>query len=279
MVPHGRRAWALPPSTEMVETNVAVRVNSLALRGPELGQKRPDELRILTLGDSSVFGFGVPESEVFSSVAAARLSDAWGRTVTPVIGATPGYTSVQALHTLQDVGRTVRPDVVVIATLWSDLFQSETPLERAGGQTHPLAAYRVATRLLAPWLPAPTVGWVEGDVGQSGSARVGLEQYARTLEQLVDEVRTLGARPVVLVLPAPVDLDLEPAPARMQAYRSTLSGLADRHSLSIVDGPDIFRKKRATNADFFDQVHPSSAGHEKLGQGLAEVLMVEAPTQ
>ena len=34
MVPHGRRAWALPPNTEMVE-HVAVRVNSMALRGPE----------------------------------------------------------------------------------------------------------------------------------------------------------------------------------------------------------------------------------------------------
>ena len=70
MVPHGRRAWALPPNTEMVETNVAVRVNNMALRGPELPTKQADELRILTLGDSSVFGFGVAESEVFSSVAA-----------------------------------------------------------------------------------------------------------------------------------------------------------------------------------------------------------------
>ena len=81
MVPHGRRAWALPPNTEMVETNVAVRVNSLALRGPELGPKQANEIRILTLGDSSVFGFGVPESDVFSSVAAAQLSDAWDRPV------------------------------------------------------------------------------------------------------------------------------------------------------------------------------------------------------
>lgn len=279
MVPHGRRAWALPPNTEMVETNVAVRVNSLALRGPELRAKQPRELRMLTLGDSSVFGFGVAEEDVFSSVAAAKLSAALNRPVTPVIGATPGYTSVQALHTLQDVGRSVQPDIVVIATLWSDLFQSETPLERAGGQTHPLATYRVATRLLAPWLPAPTVGWVEGDVGQTGDARVGLDQYGRTLEQLVQEARALGAEPVVLVLPAPIDLDPEPAPDRIRAYRSMLLDLSARHALALVDGPNLFRRKRATNADFFDQVHPSSSGHKKLGEGLAEALMVEEQTQ
>ena len=199
--------------------------------------------------------------------------------MTPIIGATPGYTSVQALHTLQDVGRTIQPDFVVIATLWSDLFQSETPLERAGGQRHPMATYRLATRLLAPWLSAPTVGWIEGDVGHTGQVRVGLDQYTRTLDDLVRLARDLGARPVVLVLPAPVDLDLEPAPVRIQAYRSTLAELADRHGLPILDGPGLFRKNRATNADFFDQVHPSSAGHLKLGQGLAEVLMVEGETQ
>jgi lysophospholipase L1-like esterase len=278
MVPHGRRAWALPPNTEMVETNVAVRVNSLALRGPELGAKAASELRLLTLGDSSVFGFGVRESAVFSSVAASQLSEAWERPVTPVIGATPGYTSVQALHTLQDVGRAVQPDIVVIATLWSDLFQSEVPLERAGGQTHPLAAYRITTRLLAPWLPAPTVGWIDGDVGESGRARVGLEQYTQTLDQLVAEVERLGARPMIMVLPAPIDMDLEPAPARIQAYRGALVSVATRQGLAVIDGPDVFRRKRATNADFFDQVHPSESGHAKLGEALAEILLaVDAP--
>ena len=180
------------------------------------------------------------------------------------------------LYTLIRMRRT--PLFVRPTTLWSDLFQSETRLERAGGQTHPLATYRITTRLLAPWLPAPTVGWVEGDVGQSGSARVGLDQYRQTLEQLVREVERLGARPLMMVLPAPIDMDLEPAPARIQAYRGTLISVADRQGLAVIDGPDVFRRKRATNADFFDQVHPSESGHAKLGEALAEVLLaVDAP--
>ena len=164
MAPHGRRAWALSPNTTMVETNVEVRVNSLALRGPEIQAKRVDEQRILTLGDSSVFGFGVEEDGVFSSVAARQLEQEWGVTVTPIIGATPGYTSIQSLHTLEDVGTVVRPDFIVIAALWSDLFQTETPIERSGGQKNPLAVYRLAVRILSPWLDAPTVGWVQGDI-------------------------------------------------------------------------------------------------------------------
>ena len=47
MEPHGRRAWALAPGTEMVETNVRVRVNRLALRGPDLTEKETHEIQLI----------------------------------------------------------------------------------------------------------------------------------------------------------------------------------------------------------------------------------------
>ena len=275
MIPHGRRAWALPPDTEMVETNVAVRVNALALRGPGVTPRAADELRLLTLGDSSVFGFGVAEEDVFGQVAARQLSAQLGRPVTAVNGGTPGYTSVQALDTLLDVGPRVDPTHVVIATLWSDLFQTDTPLERSGGQRHPLALYRVGARVLAPWLPAAKVGWTEGDAGAPGvgrSARVGLDRYRQTLERLVAEVQGLGAEPVVMILPAPVDLDDADPPALISMYRAELESLAVRHGLILVNGPSIFEQLGATNADFYDQVHPSTSGHGRLGDALFGAL-------
>jgi lysophospholipase L1-like esterase len=275
MVPHGRRAWALPPNTVMVETNVAVRVNALALRGPPIVSRAADELRVLTLGDSSVFGFGVAEENVFGQVAARALMAQLDRPVSAVNGGTPGYTSVQALDTLMDVGRQVDPTHVVIAVLWSDLFQTETPIERGGGQRHPLALYRVGTRLLAPWLPAAKVGWTEGDVGAIGagrSARVGLERYRETLDRLVAQTRSLNAEPVVVILPAPIDLDDVGPPSLISLYRAELEALAVRHDLILVDGPAYFLENGATNADFYDQVHPSTSGHGLLGTALYGAL-------
>jgi len=259
----------------MVETNVAVRVNSLALRGPPILPREADEIRILTLGDSSVFGFGVAEEDVFEQVAVRGLAAQMGRPVSAVNGGTPGYTSVQALDTLMDVGREVDPTHVVIATLWSDLFQTETPLERGGGQRHPFALYRVGVRSLAPWLPAAKVGWTQGDVGAPGvgrTARVGVERYRETLDQIVAQVRLLGAEPVVMILPAPIDLDEGEPPALISVYRGELSALAQRHELPLVDGPDFFLRNGATNADFYDQVHPSTSGHGLLGRALHGVL-------
>jgi len=278
MTPNGRRAWALPANTTMVETNVEVRVNAQGLRGDALVPRGADELRLLTLGDSSVFGFGVKEPDVFGAVAASRMADALGRPVTDVNGGTPGYTSVQALATLQDVGALAQPTHVVIATLWSDLFQTDAPVERAGGQQSPLASYRLAVRWLAPWLPAATVGWTEGEVGAEApgrTARVGLDRFRQTLEELVTESRRLGAEPVVMILPAPVDLDKESTPLLIAAYRSELRSLADRHGLKRVDGPAVFSQKNATNADFYDQVHPSTSGHFLLGEALSAALLVD----
>ena len=275
MTPSGRRAWALPANTTMVETNVAVRVNGLSLRGPPITARATNERRLLTLGDSSVFGYGVEERDVFGAVAAQELTETWGRPVSDVNGGTPGYTSVQALATLEDVGAQVNPTHVVIATLWSDLFQTDTAIERAGGQRHPLAAYRVATRLLAPWLPAATVGWTQGDVGAEApgrTARVALERYRDALERLVAASQRLGAEPVIVILPAPIDLDREPAPQLISAYRNELRSIAVRHNLVWVDGPQTFIESRATNADFYDQVHPSTSGHRLLGNALAEAL-------
>jgi len=281
MTPHGRRAWALPRNTEMVETHVRVRVNQWALRGPDVEPKKPGELRLMTLGDSSVFGFGVEEDAVFGAVSARTLTDLWGQAVVSINGGTPGYTSIQSLHTLQDVGAQIQPDLVVIATIWSDLFQTDEPVERAGGQRHAMALYRVGTRVLAPFLSAPTVGWTEGDVGaiaQGRTARVGLDRYRETLELLVREIRAVGAEPVVMVLPAPVDLDQEPVPELITAYRNALKAVSEKHGIVLVDGPDVFRRSGAGNAHFFDQVHPSTQGHALLGEALANALRAHKPS-
>ena len=102
---------------------------------------------------------------------------------------------------------------------------------------------------------------------------MGLTRYRETLDELVSVTRRLGAEPVVVILPAPIDLDPEPTPALIEAYRDELRQLAKRHRLIAVDGAEIFAKSGASNADFYDQVHPSTSGHKRLGEALAQALM------
>lgn len=284
MQQHPTRGWVLPPGVEMVETGVATRVNALSLRGPDVPAERlPSEVRILTLGDSSIFGYGVAEQQVFDRVAATILQSFWQSPVRGVNGGTPGYTSVQALATLIEVGPEVQPDWVVIGTIWSDLFQTDVPLTRPPGTRYPLALYRIGTRVLAPWLPARKVGWVDPTLGvgtpaDDRQARIGLEVYTRTLGEIVTETQRLGAKPVFLMLPAPIDLTDEVQPPHIERYRKAMREAASAAEAPLIDGPMLFRKEGAGNAEFYDQIHPSKTGHARLGAGLASTLSPFKPT-
>ena len=284
MTQHPSRGWVLPPGVEMVETGVATRVSSLSLRGPEVPAERlPSEVRIITLGDSSIFGYGVTEEQVLDRIAATVLQSFWGTPVRAINGGTPGYTSVQALATLIEVGPAVQPDWVVIGTIWSDLFQTDVQLSRSPGTRYPLALYRLGTRALAPWLPARKVGWVDdtrsvGTPADDRQARIGLETYRRTLDEIVAETRRLGARPVFLMLPAPIDLGSEGQPPHIERYRAAMREAAAAAGAPLVDGPARFREDGAGYSEFYDQIHPSKTGHARLGSALASTLSPYKPS-
>ena len=283
MAEHPTRGWILPPGVEMVETGVRTRVNRLGLRGAEVPEVlRPGEVRILTLGDSSVFGYGVEEHQVFEQIAATVLHTFWGVPVRGFNGGTPGYTSVQALATLKEVGPVIQPTFVVIATIWSDLFQTDTPLTRLPGTRVPSALYRLGTRALARWLPARKVGWVDAERGvgtpaADRKARTGLEIYQRTLGEIVAESERLGAKPIFLVLPAPIDLDAAPPPALILRYRAAMADAAVAAGAPLIDGAARFRGGGADHGDFYDQIHPSKSGHARLGSALAATLSAKRP--
>ncbi len=270
--------WTLPPRRTDRYGDAVMRTNALGMRGPDWPPPAPDELRLLTFGDSSIFGLGVMESQVFSSVAAEALSARWGRTVNGVIGGIPGYSSGQALALQARVEAQLHPSWVVIGTLWSDLLtvKSAPVVERPST----FASYRVATQLLAPWLATRKVRFLaaRGDVSGNGTqARTGLELYLRNLRALAARAQSDGARPAFLILPAPMDLDAAPPPETVTQYRAAMRAVASELDAPLVDGVALARSRQATLAWWIDQVHPSSLGHKELGNALAEVLAPLGP--
>lgn len=262
------------------------RVNSDGLRGPELGLPVPGEVRILSVGDSSIFGDLVEESEVWSSVAARALETTWQRTVRPIIGAVPGHSTEDSLLTLARIGERVQPTWLVIGNLWSDVYRrdqspetlNDVPRYRANALLRRFALYRVLHILLSPWLESMRVGFMirESDLGSlNGSgpaARVGLGRYIANLQQLAEQARALKARVAFLCLPAPVDFEAAPVPETIREYRLAMRGVAERLNAPFLDGTAVFREKGATFGYFADQVHPAPEGHRLLGEGLADLL-------
>lgn len=284
MVNDDATGWNLPADRVIMSGIVPCRINTLGIRGPELASRAADEERLFTLGDSSVFGDGVPEWNVFSSVAARRLAGAWGKPVTGVIGGVPGHDSGQSLARLKVTGAGVEPTWVVVANLWSDVYKDngflrpEPVVASVRGPLRKLATYRVARHLLTPLLLRRKVSWIasmDGDVGgEDGDARsrVLLRDYIVNLRAIADLTQSLGARPAFLALPAPIDLDPAGPPEDVRSFREAMRGVAGEYAAPYIDGPVWLREHGGTIGHFTDQVHPNVHGHALIGEALAAGL-------
>ena len=264
--------WQVEPGPQNLHATQTT-VNSLGLRGAELQVPKPQgQRRLMSLGDSSVFGFGVPDGRVFVEVAAQKLG------IEPVNGAMPGYSSQQALAMLERYGEQVEPDLVVVATLWSDnnfdgFVDAELLEQRSGfsltGALASTGLFRWGSGLLGV-MPYNEVGF--GTLAQNprlGRRRVPVQEYVQNLEALVARSQALGAEPVFLMLANEVDVRGETGPMPWDPYRTAMRQVAAEHGCPLIEAAPLFRGKDGL---LLDRMHPSTAGHALLGETLADTV-------
>jgi lysophospholipase L1-like esterase len=133
--------------------------NSLGLRGErEIVTKRPDETRVLVLGDSFTWGIGVESNQTFVALLERRLQAGTRRQVTVVNGGMPNYGTAQELVFYRRYADRLSADVVVLAyypnderdnvtrTIYADGYLWNDPILVAG---HPLFLVEWGRRLFA----------------------------------------------------------------------------------------------------------------------------------
>src|SRR5688572_11336321 len=104
--------------------NVRVTTNSIGLRGPReyAIERATGTQRILLLGDSFTFGFGVEDGEVVSAVLEDMLNAAQPGTRSEVINmGVSGFGQAEELVTWQERAHAWRPDAVVILYFDNDI--------------------------------------------------------------------------------------------------------------------------------------------------------------
>lgn len=113
--------WRLRANLETVFENQPVRTGAQNLRGATFAVPKPAGVfRVVALGASPTFGWGVPEADAYPAWAQSVLA---GRGVEAEVinGGTPGYTTWQGVRRLRDHVLGWSPDVVTVAYDLNDL--------------------------------------------------------------------------------------------------------------------------------------------------------------
>ncbi len=102
--------------------NVPIKVNSKGFRDVEHRlPKKEDTIRILGLGDSFMFGWGVGAQEIFFKRVEKLLSHAAGTRVETINAGVPGWGLNQYYLYLKKAGVQYSPDLIVLAYFTDDL--------------------------------------------------------------------------------------------------------------------------------------------------------------
>jgi lysophospholipase L1-like esterase len=128
----GAMVFKHPPHLDEIFQRVRVRTNAGGWRGPELSEKK-ERRRILLLGDSITFGWGVAEEQTF----ARRLEQRLGAEVINLgVG---GYNTAMEKAALEKYGLGYSPDAIVLVYVFNDLhrFDDRDELELEWEAAHP----------------------------------------------------------------------------------------------------------------------------------------------
>jgi len=297
--------FELRPGAEgrISETGAALyTINADGLRDSVHARPKPDGVfRIVVMGDSVSFGYGVEEAEAYPQVLEELLSELVPDSRIEVVNlAVGGYNPYNEARLLEGVGQSYEPDLVLVQFCINDLndptvhFDAQTrialsaipdaafpdPSQRRGSAHVPSRGLRwcqtskLCTTIQDLWL---AMAAPEFDDQARRDAVVAIEATdrpewrwleARYLE-MAEVAKAGGASFAILAFPYQKQL-AEPSPHPVQTQ---LAALGREHGWPVVDPLTAFQEAHNERTPLFiDWWHPTPAGHRLAAIAIARAL-------
>ncbi len=255
---HPTRGWTLPVSASFTFAGVPATSNSLGLRSPE-PQENPT-LRILSLGDSTVFGHGVADGHTFSDVLAARTgADVQNAGV-------PGYTCRQSADRYREVVDALDPDILLIYSMHNDARVIRADESWLGAAVaHPIGVIRLASAA-ATWVRI-----------QRGSSRMSIPEFQHCLKGLIAAQLARGGKTLLLTPISNADFDPSVDLSKQEGvgpFYGAIRQVAEQTDTLHLDLTDRrWSNKKEVGDLMLDEVHPTSFGHRLLARWIHAGLL------
>lgn len=263
------------------ETGGTFRVSTDAngLRAPLHAEARPDGVfRIMALGCSTTFGWGVDDDQTWPAVLEALLT-AQGKRVEVVNGAQKGHTSFQGRWMWETTLRRYDPDLVVFGYIVQDARtvaysdRSQAILQKNSEFFKQNLLYRLRSYVA---LREGVDAWRSQSKDRprdGGSFRVPIEEYVENIRQFRTYADEAGATLVLFGFP------LERA-GYTEKHRAILHAAAEDPGVAapLYDPQPEFERYTANEVLFFpqDRGHANAAGHLRVAQGMAQFLVAHS---
>jgi hypothetical protein len=260
------------------ETGGTFRVSTDAngLRAPLHAEKKPDGVfRVLTLGCSTTFGWGVDDDQSYPARLEAVLGEA-GHPVEVINGGQPGHSSFQGLWLWERTLARYQPDLVIFGYIVQDARmvaysdRSQALLQQNGDflKQNLLHRSRLYTGLLQTW---NGLRIQQKDQSADGNVnRVPTDEYVENIRALKARTEAVGGTFALFGFP----LEREGYTA---THRALLKTAAEILPAPYYDPQADFEQWSAAETLFFpqDRGHANAAGLDKVARGMAQFLIAE----
>lgn len=273
-------------------------VNSEGFVGPELREPSPQLWRIAAVGDSCTFGDGTLEGTYPAQLQHLLDTRVEGERVYEVVNAgIEGLDSELALRRLRSLVLPLEPEVVSIYIGWNDLMKYDPLAQTDMGRFSTLA--RLLDKLwlvkglrkllffyVRPYLSPPATG-PESRTGRFEGFKPTL--YEANLREMITSVRGVGGRPVLVTLPTVLRADMSVTDLReagvvfpyyasaygvgdlldlIAAYNRAIRRVGLDEQVPVIELAPVFEAVDDPTRYFFDTMHATAAGREKIAQEL-----------
>jgi len=286
--PDPRLYWRLKPRQDCFTKidHRPVHINSHGTRGPEFDPvKAANTIRILSLGDSRTFGWGLNEAETYSAKLEQLLAAQYGgaKRVEVINAGVNAWSYPQLLTYFRDPGVKYRPDFVIVgeANLWTQ-FSDRNPPEfvrqmmwrvRVKNFLRRFALYHYVMEVKLEKIYAEQrkkfipVGADNDPLFKEQQQRDPDALFRTSIEELCRLALTNGAQPVLIYIPWSTDLHVTNPPASLRVKRD----VHDRLGVPLLDlAPDL--QEGETLYLTGDPVHLNARGNEVVSRRLFEAL-------
>jgi lysophospholipase L1-like esterase len=294
--------YRLRPGARLEQMGVLVRVNRFGLRGAEIVRGPGGEARrILVLGDSVAYGWGLEEADTFP-VLLGEEPRRQGLRVEVLNAGVPGYNTESAVALLRRMGPSLAPDALVLGVSLNDFEETPrlSPLGlllagEASADESWLAAHSEFYFLLRWAAPALLKQrWQSPAGSEAGSERdervrkflrrqaiarrerfyaapsgPGWERIRRSLGELRDLAASSGSELAVVVFPEEDQLESARSELKPQLRWQQLCAQLE---LSCLDLWNAFAGAAGEEPLFRDLQHPNALGMRVAASATAEYL-------